>query len=135
MKSYLEELKESLSESNTLLELYKCKLSKLEQFNTLDNETLEIINNKIEYLKTAKELKTLERIIKEKSDYFTSYSKTFDFDYAEMLKNFDTVIAKAKNKQNTSEVIDKLLKSVNWKALDTSKEGKVMLYNKLKKLV
>lgn len=133
--SYLQELKDSLLESNLLLSLYKDKLNFLEDYNIKENKTLEVVNSKIEYLKTKKEIEVLEKIIKDKTDYFTAYSKTFEIDYSEMIKNFDTVLSKAKGKQKSSDLIDNLLKSVNWEALKNSKEGKVMLYNKLKKLV
>jgi hypothetical protein len=132
-KSYLEELTDTLSEQIEVLNLYKVKLEMLKCFYEAQNTTIEIVENKLEYLKTKKEISVLEKVIKEKTNYFESYSIIFAQKYADMSKDFDTVLDKARKKKDSN--LTSMLKSVNWDVININKEAKLNLYNELKKSV
>jgi predicted outer membrane protein len=78
---------------------------------------------------------TVEKVLKEKEDYFKKYAIQFEKDYQEANQKYKQLIEKAKIKAKTDSNVKSLLEKVNFQAIETSKELKVTFYKRFKNLV
>jgi hypothetical protein len=136
-KNYLDELMETLAPQKQLSQLLKDKIVEIKKIVDSDNTINELdkINFKIEVIRTTQELFTLEKVLKEKEDYFKKYAIQFEKDYQEANQRYKQVIEKAKIKAKTDATVKSLLEKVNFQAIETSKELKVTFYKRFKNLV
>lgn len=136
-KNYLDELMETLAPQKQLAQLLKDKIVEIKKIVDSDNTISELdkINFKIEVIRTTQELFTLEKVLKEKEDYFKKYAIQFEKDYQEANQRYKQVIEKAKIKAKTDATVKSLLEKVNFQAIETSKELKVTFYKRFKNLV
>ena len=133
-KKYLDELMETLEPQKELALLLKAKVSILSKKST-NFGSLEDINDSIDLIKTKEELFTLEKVIKEKEEYFKKYAAQFELDYKEANQNYKQVLEKVKIKAKTDKVIESYLKKINFEAIESNKEVKVAFYKKFKGLI
>lgn len=133
-KTYLDELMETIAPQKQLAQLFKEKIREINSIIDSDFSCtdLEVINYKIEIVKTKQELFTLEKVIKEKEEYFKKYAIQFELDYSEANKNFKQVLEKVKIKAKTDAKIQELLDKVNFTAIESNKEVKVAFYKRFK---
>jgi hypothetical protein len=136
-KNYLDELMETLAPQQQLSQLLKDKIVEIKKIVDSDNTISELdkINFKIEVIRTTQELFTVEKVLKEKEDYFKKYAIQFEKDYQEANQRYKQVIEKAKIKAKTDATVKSLLEKVNFQAIETSKELKVTFYKRFKNLV
>jgi hypothetical protein len=136
-KSYLDELLETLKPQQELKQLLKDKAEEINKILSADNtmNPIDRINYKIEIVKTNQELSALEKVLKEKGDYFKKYAIQFEKDLKEANQNYKQVIQKATVKAKSDQNIKLLLDKVNLQAIETSKELKVAFYKRFKNLV
>lgn len=136
-KNYLDELMETLAPQQQLAKLLKDKIVEIKKIVDSDNTISELdkINFKIEVIRTTQELFTVEKVLKEKEDYFKKYAIQFEKDYQEANQRYKQVIEKAKIKAKTDATVKSLLEKVNFQAIETSKELKVTFYKRFKNLV
>lgn len=136
-KNYLDELMETLVPQKQLAQLLKDKTEEIKKILSTDESVseLEKINLKIEVIRTTQELVTVEKMLKEKEDYFKKYAIQFEKDYQEANQRYKQVIEKAKIKAKTDSNVKSLLEKVNFQAIETSRELKVTFYKRFKNLV
>lgn len=135
-KTYLDELMVTLEPQKELAQLFKYKIEEMNQIIEYKSiSSLDSINLKIDVIKTKQELFTLEKIIKEKEEYFKKYAVQFELDYKEANQNFKQILEKVKAKSKTDSSIKVLLDKVNFQAIETNKEVKVAFYKRFKGLV
>jgi len=136
-KSYLDELLETIKPQQELKQLLKDKAEEINKILSADNtmNPIDRINYKIEIVKTNQELSALEKVLKEKEDYFKKYAIQFEKDLKEANQNYKQVIQKATVKAKSDQNIKLLLDKVNLQAIETSKELKVAFYKRFKNLV
>ena len=136
-KSYLDELMETLVPQQQLSQLLKKKIEEIKKIVSSDNLITELdkINFQIEVIRTTQELFTVEKMLKEKEDYFKKYAIQFEKDYQEANQKYKQLIEKAKIKAKTDATVKSLLEKVNFQAIETSKELKVTFYKRFKNLV
>ncbi len=136
-KKYLDELMETLEPQKELAKLFKKKIEELNliTINNKSLDSLEIINHKIDLIKTKSELFTLEKIIKEKEEYFKKYAIQFELDFKEADQKYKKVIEKVIKKAKTDKLIESYLKKINFEAIESNKEVKVAFYKQFKGLL
>jgi hypothetical protein len=136
-KNYLDELMETLAPQKELAQLLKAKIEEIKKIVDSDDliSELDKINFKIEVIRTTQELFTVEKVLKEKEDYFKKYAIQFEKDYQEANQKYKQLIEKAKLKAKTDSNVKSLLEKVNFQAIETSKELKVTFYKRFKNLV
>jgi hypothetical protein len=136
-KNYLDELMETLAPQKQLAQLLKDKTVEIKKILSTDESVseLEKINLKIEVIRTTQELVTVEKMLKEKEDYFKKYAIQFEKDYQEANQRYKQLIEKAKIKAKTDSNVKSLLEKVNFQAIETSRELKVTFYKRFKNLV
>jgi hypothetical protein len=136
-KNYLDELMETLAPQKQLAQLLKDKTEEIKKILSTDESVseLEKINLKIEVIRTTQELVTVEKMLKEKEDYFKKYAIQFEKDYQEANQRYKQLIEKAKIKAKTDSNVKSLLEKVNFQAIETSRELKVTFYKRFKNLV
>jgi hypothetical protein len=136
-KNYLDELMETLAPQKELAQLLKAKIEEIKKIVDSDDliSELDKINFKIEVIRTTQELFTVEKVLKEKEDYFKKYAIQFEKDYQEANQKYKQLIEKAKIKAKTDSNVKSLLEKVNFQAIETSKELKVTFYKRFKNLV
>ena len=136
-KNYLDELMETLVPQKQLAQLLKDKTEEIKKILSTDESVseLEKINLKIEVIRTTQELVIVEKMLKEKEDYFKKYAIQFEKDYQEANQRYKQVIEKAKIKAKTDSNVKSLLEKVNFQAIETSRELKVTFYKRFKNLV
>ena len=95
-KTYLDELMETIAPQKQLAQLFKEKIREINSIIDSDFSCtdLEVINYKIEIVKTKQELFTLEKVIKEKEEYFKKYAIQFELDYSEAIKTLNRFLKK-----------------------------------------
>jgi len=133
-KTYLEELMGTLEPQKKLASLLKAKVSILSK-KSINFGSLEDINDNIDLIKAEAELFTLEKILKEKEEYFKKYAAQFELDYKEANQNYKQLLEKIKIKAKTDKVIESYLKKINFEAIESNKEVKVAFYKKFKGLI
>jgi hypothetical protein len=128
---------ETLKPQQELKQLLKDKAEEINKILSADNtmNPIDRINYKIEIVKTNQELSALEKVLKEKEDYFKKYAIQFEKDLKEANQNYKQVIQKATVKAKSDQNIKLLLDKVNLQAIETSKELKVAFYKRFKNLV
>ena len=136
-KNYLDELMETLVPQQQLAQLLKNKIEEIKKIVSSDNLITELdkINFQIEVIRTTQELFTVEKMLKEKEDYFKKYAIQFEKDYQVANQKYKQLIEKAKIKAKTDATVKSLLEKVNFQAIETSKELKVTFYKRFKNLV
>lgn len=136
-KKYLDELMETLEPQKELRSLLKEKIEELKSIIIIysNSNTLHQINFKIDLIKTEAELFTLEKVIKEKEEYFKKYAVQFELDYKEANQNYKQVLEKVKIKAKTDKIVESYLKKINFEAIESNKEVKVAFYKKFKGLL
>jgi hypothetical protein len=138
VSSYLDDLRSSIANQVRLaelfgkrIELYRQKLSD----SSLTSE--ELIECEISLLKTAGEVETLNKIIKEKQSYFEEYSQYFQADLQEANQLWETIIKRAKEQVGKNSMLEPYLKAVDEMGLNVNADydKKVFVYKRIKSLL
>jgi len=133
-KKYLDELMKTLEPQKELASLFKEKIMSLKA-QICQTIGFSNINHRIDLIKTESELFTLEKVIKEKEEYFKKYAAQFELDYKEANQKYKLVLEKVKIKAKTDKIIESYLKKINFEAIESNKEVKVAFYKKFKGLL
>ena len=130
---YIDTLKATLDTQKNLLFLYIKRIEYLkEEIENCTSPNYHYNEAQISIIKTEAEIKTLTKIIAEKTDYFEKFAAHFEVEYAEMEKKYDNLIKNAYIRANKNPVLKKMLDVVNKDALKTDKEAKLLFYKKVK---
>jgi hypothetical protein len=130
---YLKELEATIQTQKDLVECLKKRVEILLS-NKVDDEYL-MNENQITIIKTNAEINSLTQVIFEKQRYFEKYCKTFDQEYADMERNYVSVMEKASRAQNKHEGLRMLVNSYDRKAIEKDKELKLEYYKKIVSLL
>jgi hypothetical protein len=84
-------------------------------------------------INTANEIAALNRVIKEKEQYFVQYMKQYVEDMDEVESNFDNVVTDAKEKAKTNPELNTFLNQIIWDNLEKNTEAKIYFYKQIKK--
>lgn len=135
--AYLEDLKKTLDTTIEMRERLKKRISFLKEKSefTRDYDEYEVNEFGITIIKTQGEIDVLDKIIKEKTEYFENYAKEYEHDLAETNKYYDTMVAKAKSLMDKSPALQHALKSVKWDVQKDSEEARVFFYKRLKEII
>lgn len=114
------------------VELLKIKRGKF-GYTLTSIEELSLTEHQIEIIRTEGEIKSLQKVITEKENYFRNYMVQFEKDEADMLKHWNHTVAIAK--KSTKSNVQKLLSQVMWDRVEQDIENKIALYKQLKKHV
>ena len=133
---YRETLENSITTHKELLKLHNevvffldRKRNKDEKYRCLDDVQEDILA-----IETKNKIQTLEKIILEKQKYFDTYMKQLALDEKEMNENFDKYLSNAKTIAPTNDVVDKVLKNMNFTIAETNLQVKLELYKQLKNI-
>lgn len=93
--------------------------------------------NEAELIKinTANEIAALNRVIREKEQYFVQYMKQYIEDMDEVESNFTTLVADAKEKAKTNPELNTFLNQIIWENLEKNTEAKIYFYKQIKKKI
>lgn len=86
-------------------------------------------------INTANEIAALNRVIKEKEQYFVQYMKQYIEDIDEVESNFTTLVADAKEKAKTNPELNTFLNQIIWENLEKNTEAKIYFYKQIKKKI
>jgi hypothetical protein len=86
-------------------------------------------------INTANEIAALNRVIKEKEQYFVQYMKQYIEDIDEVESNFTTLITDAKEKAKTNPELNTFLNQIIWENLEKNTEAKIYFYKQIKKKI
>ena len=86
-------------------------------------------------INTANEIAALNRVIKEKEQYFVQYMKQYVEDMDEVESNFDKVVLDAKQKAETDNDLKVFLSKIIWDNLEKNTEAKIYFYKQIKKRI
>ena len=86
-------------------------------------------------INTANEIAALNRVIKEKEQYFVQYMKQYIEDIDEVESNFTTLVADAKEKAKTNTELNTFLNQIIWENLEKNTEAKIYFYKQIKKKI
>ena len=86
-------------------------------------------------INTANEIAALNRVIKEKEQYFVQYMKQYIEDIDEVESNFTTLLAHAKEKAKTNPELNTFLNQIIWDNLEKNTEAKIYFYKQIKKKI
>lgn len=97
----------------------------------------EFEKNEIEItiLETQEKISALKKLITLREEYFKEWVKGFAKDLEECEKNFESVIASAKQHAKKNKMLSKELDSVVWENVEKMPEVKVKLYKRFKQLI
>jgi len=121
--------KELLKLQNEVIFFLDRKRNKDEKYRCLDDVQEDILA-----IETKNKIQTLEKIILEKQKYFDTYMKQLALDEKEMNENFDKYLSHAKGIAPTNDVVDKILKNMNFTIAETNLQVKIELYKQLKNI-
>ncbi len=85
--------------------------------------------------KTESEIDSLKKVIEMRETYFRKFMEQFVLDCEDMEKNYDSVLEKAKAKQDKIKDMKEVLGAVQWEVLDENIEAKIKIFQRLKKMV
>jgi hypothetical protein len=93
--------------------------------------------NEVDLIKinTTNEIAALNRVIREKEQYFVQYMKQYIEDMDEVESNFDIVVADAKEKAKTNPELNTFLNQIIWDNLEKNTEAKIYFYKQIKKKI
>jgi phosphoenolpyruvate-protein kinase (PTS system EI component) len=86
-------------------------------------------------INTANEIAALNRVIKEKEQYFVQYMKQYIEDIDEVESNFTTLVTDAKEKAKTNPELNTFLNQIIWDNLEKNTEAKIYFYKQIKKKI
>lgn len=86
-------------------------------------------------INTANEIAALNRVIKEKEQYFVQYMKQYIEDIDEVESNFTTLVTDAKEKAKTNPELNTFLNQIIWENLEKNTEAKIYFYKQIKKKI
>ena len=121
--------KELLKLQNEVIFFLDRKRNKDEKYRCLDDVQEDILA-----IETKNKIQTLQKIILEKQKYFDTYMKQLALDEKEMNENFDKYLIYAKGIAPTNDVVDKVLKNMNFTIAETNLQVKLELYKQLKNI-
>jgi len=135
--AYLDDLKKTLDTTIEMRDRLNSRIKFLKERCEITREYDEYDTNefKITIIKTQGEIDVLNKIIKEKTEYFENYAKEYEFDLAETEKYYDSLIAKAKTLKDKSPALQHALGSVKWDVQKESEEARVFFYKRLKEII
>jgi hypothetical protein len=133
---YRQILEDSISQHKELLKLQNEVVFFLDRKRNKDEKyrCLEDVQEDILTIETKNKIQTLEKIIFEKQKYFDAYMKQIVLDEKEMNENFDKYLSYAKGIAPTNDVVDKVLKNMNFTIAETNLQVKLELYKQLKNI-
>lgn len=142
--SYLKNLEDSLATSREMLELLNNKIAMIDM--RIDNYTYhgkdgdkkyvwELNEDKISRIKTQGEIHILQKLIKEKHDYFVKYAQEFDIIKAECDRNYTKLLHQASLEKHHNKPLEQFLATVDFKVIESGIEYKVNFYKRLKTLM
>lgn len=131
---YRQTLEDSILKHKELLKLYSEVIFFLDRKKNKDEKyrCLEDVQEDILKIETESKIKNLELVIFEKEKYFDTYIKQLALDEQEMNENYEKYLDYAKSIAPTNEVIDKILKNMNFTIAETNLQVKIELYKQLK---
>jgi len=131
---YRETLENSITTHKELLKLQNEVIFFLDRKRNKEQKyrCLEDVQEDILAIETKNKIQTLEKIILEKQKYFDTYMKQIALDEKEMNENFDKYLSYAKEIAPTNDVVDKILKNMNFTIAETNLQVKLELYKQLK---
>jgi hypothetical protein len=135
--AYLDDLKKTLDTTIEMRDRLKFRIESLNEKckNTRDHDDYDVNEFRITIIKTQGEIDVLDKIIKEKTEYFENYAKEYEFDLAETEKYYDRLIEKAKTLKDKSPALQHALGSVKWDVQKESEEARVFFYKRLKDII
>ena len=86
-------------------------------------------------INTINEIAALNRVIREKEQYFVQYMKQYIEDMDEVESNFTTLVADAKEKAKTNPELNTFLNQIIWENLEKNTEAKIYFYKQIKKKI
>lgn len=86
-------------------------------------------------INTTNEIAALNRVIREKEQYFVQYMKQYIEDMDEVESNFTTLVADAKEKAKTNPELNTFLNQIIWENLEKNTEAKIYFYKQIKKKI
>jgi hypothetical protein len=133
---YRQILEDSISQHKELLKLQNEVVFFLDRKRNKEQKyrCLEDVQEDILTIETKNKIQTLEKIIFEKQKYFDAYMKQLALDEKEMNENFDKYLSHAKGIAPTNDVVDKILKNMNFTIAETNLQVKLELYKQLKNI-
>jgi hypothetical protein len=90
---------------------------------------------RITMIKTENEIDVMNKVIKEKTEYFQNYAKEYENDLQEMNLNYKKVLQKAEDLRKKIKAIDHALSTVKWDMIENNEENKVFFYKRLRDLI
>jgi hypothetical protein len=138
MSLYLADLKGSIASQVKLLGLLRKRIEINNEKLGYRSLTEEEINElSISNIKTMGEIETLEKIIKEKENYFEEYAVYFEADLKEANANWEAIIQAAKLKVDKNPILKPYLEEAakEANAVKTNYDKKVFVYKRLRSLL
>jgi hypothetical protein len=86
-------------------------------------------------INTTNEIAALNRVIREKEQYFVQYMKQYIEDMDEVESNFTTLVTDAKEKAKTNPELNTFLNQIIWENLEKNTEAKIYFYKQIKKKI
>ncbi len=131
---YLKTLQSTLQVHYDLLERLTKRLHLIKnQFVTkTEHEQNEI---EITIINTREEISALKKVIQFRENYFSQFMRQFVVDLEETEREYDKVLEAAQERRVKNPALDGLLNSVAWDIVETNIEGKIKLYQRLKKMI
>jgi 16S rRNA G527 N7-methylase RsmG len=130
---YLDTLKANLENQINLLSHLEKRIEYLNaEIENCPSEHYHINEARINIIKTNSEIDTLRNIIKEKSDYYEKFAANFEYEFAEMQKNYSKIMESAYLRAAKIPTLKKFLTNVNKKLIESDKEAKLYFYKKVK---
>lgn len=126
---YMDVLQKQLQVQKKLLEHLQIRMTLKRSFK----DDYERNEHEIMLIKTTGEISAIDRLVKEKEQYFIKFMQQFTIDLEECDRHFDLVLTKAK--ESTNEEVKKLLPIIDWNRVNSNAEDKVKIFKKLKALV
>lgn len=134
---YLESLVATIATSEEMLKRLKTRNEMLaerekapEGFSAYDLNEFGILR-----IKTQGEIDVLEKVIKEKKDYFEKYAEEYKKDLAETREKYADLVAFAKTKINSNKAINHALTSVKWDIQEKDEDARVFFYKRLRDII
>lgn len=129
---YMRKLQGTLKTHKDLLACLEKRIALLGQ-NAAHATEYELNENEITKIKTLGEIDILQRIIREKEQYFVKFMHQFVKDMEELERNYESLLNSAKISKN--DEVRSVLYSVKWDVVESDIEVKLHLYKRLKKLM
>ena len=125
---------EAVTSLRTHISLLEKRIEYLQQ--SMSSKTpFEANEAEILIIATKPEIKAKKDILDMRVNYNYNFMLDFIPKVKDMEQNYDALLEKAERKRKYNAELEKTLASVNWEAVKTDLEVKVMLFDRLKKMV